>query len=612
MALFRKILRRLYLLLVFLLPLSIRWRLLAWPHRRSLRRLRAASLTPLQSQSATLQGIIDANRNTEFGRTHAFDQIKDLSTFAAKIPLRTYAELEPYIQRQRRGESNVITAAPLVGFALSGGCCGLPKPVPVTRTCLETWSLAEDMLWYQAIRRWSGLAKGCCLHLLPCYREETTRTTMPMLPMAVLVQATGAYLKRPSPIPYQIFSVVDENIRFYLILRLCIGQSVTVLRAASPGTLTILSEQLELLAPRLLEDLATGNIDHLDAVSPEIREALAHQRPDPLLARRLEAELGRKGRLVPRDVWPQLQLLICSTTGPSRSAANRLVDRFGTLPILDPGYRAAEGILTWPWLNEGGGLPALDGQYIEFLPSTGERETTLQCSELTTGQRYVPVITGPNGLYRYVMDDVVEVVSVQGDLPLLALVGRSRNRLRLESGTLEEGLISEAISEASRSTDVLLSGYTVWLYKKEMSPATINEPSARRGWFARLLRRGQKSASVSDSGAPDSGGSESASSSVLAQSLTIAIEPTRSLKEDRARKLVGAADSELRRASKIYDQLRGNKKLSRPSLLVVKQGTFSRFSRRRLAEGAAGAHTPVPALCEDDRMVSTEDIILEV
>jgi hypothetical protein len=610
MAALRNIVHRLLLLLAFLLPAALRWRLLVRRYRRAQAGLRSSLAEPQGTQLAVLRRIVESNRGTEFGRAHAFDQVQDQASFRTRVPLRTYSELEPFIERQRLGEPNVLVSAPCVGFAITGGSRGRPKPVLVTGESLHTWAAAEALLAREAIRNHPAVARGSCLHLLPCYTEQTSRTTLPMAPMSVLAATAGAPTGLRWILPHQLFALGDERLRYYLILRLAMRRRVSVLRAACPGTLIILAEYLEHIGPQLVEEVASGRVQQLEALPDSVRGVIPPQRPDQALATRLGQRLSRKGRLEPTDLWPDLSLLICSTTGSSQVAAGRLSDRFGNLPVMDPGYRAAEGILTWAWLEGQGGLPLLDGQYLEFLRAGSDDPTTAVLGELEVGQRYVIVLTGFNGMYRYVMDDIVEVIARTDGVPRFAIVGRSRYRIRLPAGSLDEETVTEAIAAGARNTDVVLGGYTVWLAKEELSSvvssrsvgegeeqgsAAPEPPVAKWGWLAKLLRR-----------------SPQRSEGPRRPMLTLALEPASSLGVERAKKLLAALDAELRKRSPAYDSSRGSGALDRPCLILLKPQTLSRARRRRLAEGTSGAHASLPVLAEDGWLVEHEDVELQL
>jgi hypothetical protein len=408
MPVLRRFLQRLLLFIAFLLPRALRRRLLLRPFRQAQNRLLHVLRAPAQSQSKALLQIVEANRRTEFGRAHAFDQVQDEASFIARVPLRTYHELEPYILRQAQGEPDVLVAEPPLGFAISNSGGGRARPVPITQSSLEKWRWVEELLLREAIRQQPKVARGRALHLLPVFASQKNQPSTPLLPLPVLLEALGqAPSFLPNVVPWQIFSIADEERRFYLSLRLAAGQAVVLLRAASPGTLTLLAEHLERLGPKLVEDITAGRVEHWEDLPEEVRRKLSLPRPNRRLARDLQQCLRQRGRLEPRDFFPQLQLLVCATTGPSRSAAERLCDRFGSLPLLDPGHRGAEGIVTLPWMDEVGGRLALEGQYWEFLPAGAS--TTQRLETLRVGERVQPVVTGWNGLYRYLLEEVFEV-----------------------------------------------------------------------------------------------------------------------------------------------------------------------------------------------------------
>jgi GH3 auxin-responsive promoter len=601
--------QRLRLLLVRALPRTLRGRLLTWPHRGAHRRLLSALEAPDRAQRASLRRIIEANRSTEFGRAHAFDQIQDPASLAANVPLRGFGELEPYILRQQGGESDVLVAGPLLGFAVSGGTRGSPKPIPVTPASLELWEWSEQLLERLALQRCPHVAGGRCLHLLPGYPAgRTSRGALPMLPMQVLQRVVGGNSPGaralPHVLPHELFALPDEAIRYYLVLRLAMTRRVTVLRAASPGTLTIMAEHLEALGPRLLDDLASGRVDHLEDLPEEVRQVVPRPRADPALAARLREQLDAAGRLEPRALWPSLGLLICSTTGASRAAADRLSDRFGDLPLLDPGYRSVEAVVTWPGIEGTGGFPAVEGQLLEFLPADGDGRATVLVGDLAVGRCYQPVVTGPNGLYRYVMDDLLEVLQHSPEGPRLALVGPAAQRLQLAQGALAEEPVGEAVVDAARSCELVLNGYTAWLQREAehvQEHVQGQDAAAEGGLFARLGRR-LRSMQSGERGE--------------AAALTFAVDPAEAgLGLGRARRLVDALDSALRRYSATYEGARedsGPSALGKPRLLVLRPGTFSRRRRRRLAAGAAGAHAPIPALSDDGWVVDPEDVELRV
>lgn len=54
---------------------------------------------PEQAQERLLRGMLSANRDCAFGRVHDFAGIRNAGDFRDKVPMHTYAQLQPQIGR---------------------------------------------------------------------------------------------------------------------------------------------------------------------------------------------------------------------------------------------------------------------------------------------------------------------------------------------------------------------------------------------------------------------------------------------------------------------------------------------------------------------------------
>ena len=60
-------------------------------------------------------------RETEFGRAHGFAAITSFEEFRARVPISTYDELRPWLDRVIAGEPSVLTREPVIAFEETGG-----------------------------------------------------------------------------------------------------------------------------------------------------------------------------------------------------------------------------------------------------------------------------------------------------------------------------------------------------------------------------------------------------------------------------------------------------------------------------------------------------------
>ncbi|PIE18101.1 MAG: hypothetical protein CSA65_06635 [Proteobacteria bacterium] len=624
-----------------ILPAPLRRKVALWPHRQAAQRLTRALHAPQAAQRRALAQIVEGNQQTEFGRTHGFARVTGLSDYVAKVPLRRYRDLEPYLRRQLEGSDEAsdkagVLFAGAVEARLLDTRGGRRRTLPLSAAGLAQRLWCEQLLEHKVLEHRVHTSGAPWLTLFPCTtlptdrppaaaddpasnaetaggRESAEQTEAPpkVAPVAtasvegvgalpqelVLARAQAEVLGKAGapPLPFELFAVAEEQQRFYLLLRLGLERRVSVLRAANPGTLLVLAEQVELLADRLLDDLAGGAISMREGLPKTMQGQLPTQlKPQPKRAAELRELRAAHGRLEPRHLWPELGLLVCDCGGPARLAAERLPDRFGDLALIDSGHWGAEGMLTLPTTGDEGGLALLEGQLLEFLPTSDEESApTLPADGLRLGERYLPVLTSHDGLYRLLLDQIVEVTEIDGGTPRLARCGPSETRVPLGEGQLEEHTVREALLEVCRELDVVVSGHTAWLQDPDevLPPPQGETDEESPGFWRRLFGRKAKKAAPSRE-----------------PTLTWAIETERGLDKDGLRKLARAAESELRRSCETYAKQRANKALGEARLLLLRPGSFARFTRRRLAEGRPGGHLPPPNLREVPLRLHPEDL----
>ena len=79
---------------------------------------------PAAVQRNLLVQLIGRNRESVFGREHRFASIRSVDDFRAAVPVRTYDDLLPWIDRAQRGEPRVLTAEPVIVFEQTSGSSG--------------------------------------------------------------------------------------------------------------------------------------------------------------------------------------------------------------------------------------------------------------------------------------------------------------------------------------------------------------------------------------------------------------------------------------------------------------------------------------------------------
>lgn len=93
---------------------------------------------PHDVQDEVLKKLLAAGRYSEFGQKYAFDDLLNYEDYKKRVPIHTYEQLFPYIERLLRGEQNILWPNEVKWFAKSSGTTNArSKFIPVTKDALE-------------------------------------------------------------------------------------------------------------------------------------------------------------------------------------------------------------------------------------------------------------------------------------------------------------------------------------------------------------------------------------------------------------------------------------------------------------------------------------------
>ena len=104
---------------------------------------------PEEVQLKTLRDLLKQASATEWGRRYSYAASGSYETFHASVPLQTYEMAQPWIERARSGEKDILWPGNTVWFARSSGTTNdKSKFIPVTTKALthNHFRGAEDIL----------------------------------------------------------------------------------------------------------------------------------------------------------------------------------------------------------------------------------------------------------------------------------------------------------------------------------------------------------------------------------------------------------------------------------------------------------------------------------
>ena len=411
---------------------------------------------PRGTQERLLRRILELNANTEFGKLYNFRSIRTIEEFQRAVPLNAYKDLEPFILQATDGVPNQLTMDPPSLFAITSGTTGTPKYIPITKSSRRDKSLAMRLWLYHAAQDHPKMFDGQILAVVSPEVEGYTKSGIPFG-----AESGHAYRNMPSvtqtvyAIPYDVFALEDYEAKYYTLLRLAVGKDISMIGTCNPSTILLLARKMDEYKSRILKDIYVGGIDPDIHLPGELRNSLeAHLKPDPDRSMRLEHCIGKSGKLLPRDVWPQLALIGCWKGGSVGLYLREFEQLFDpAIPIRDWGYLASEVRGSIPLRDEGcGGVLAIETNLYEFVEESdadSEQPRLLLADQLEVGKRYFVYPTTTGGLYRYEMNDLIGVTGLHEQTPVVEFIQQGKGVSSLTGEKLYETQVCAAVGKST-------------------------------------------------------------------------------------------------------------------------------------------------------------------
>jgi hypothetical protein len=381
------------------------WQIAGAPESR---RFERALRNPEEAQRAILHRLVRRNRGTRFGREHGFAEIRSVEDYRARVPLRGYDEIAPWIEAIRRGEADVLTRERVTRLVPTGGSSGGRKLIPWTASLGREFRRALAPWIVDLFLRQPELKGGPAYwSVSPAPGPEVDDGPVPIGfdgDSAYLGGRLAALVRPTLAFPESAARGLDvRGLQHATLVHLLRCRELRLVSVWHPSFFGVLLDRMAEWWDRLMEDVERGG------------SAGGGLPPDPRRAR----ELRRLGPHALREIWPRLGLVSCWTDAGAAASARELQERFPHVPVQGKGLLATEGVMSIPF---GGGRPlAVRSHFLEFLDDDGRPQLA---HELAEGRTYAVVLTTSGGLYRYLTHDRVRVVGRTAATPSIRFAGR--------------------------------------------------------------------------------------------------------------------------------------------------------------------------------------------
>ena len=434
-------------------------------------RLNFWSKHPRHAAEKTLRDILNISRDTVYGREHHFDVIlsatnaDDLFRLYRKyVPVNdSFETLRPYVERHKNGEENVLFPGKPDMYATTSGTTSEPKWIPMTHKYLKDVYGKMSHIWtWNFVRHRNRIFGG---HIFPIVGKEVEGYapdgTLFGSVSGVLVRDIPSVIKKHYTAPASVMSIGDYAARNYTLMRLALQhRDVTLWATANPSTILELMRTVDEFADRLITDIEQGTLDaDFDIPQPIRTELEAYMSPRPERADELRQIRQQHGQLLPKHYWPWLQYLSTWKCGNTKIYMEKYLDAFDWDRTFyqELGYIATECRFGFALDDTNESVLFPQFHYYEFVAEDeldSPDKHFLQIYELEQGKRYCAYVTTYSGLFRYNMNDLVEVGGKYYNTPTVHMVSKVNGIVSMTGEKLYEPQFIEAVHEAEKETGI--------------------------------------------------------------------------------------------------------------------------------------------------------------
>lgn len=390
--------------------------------RKRQNRIDAFIENPIKTQSETLLNLVNRARKTEFGIKHNFKAIKDYKDFRSYVPLHHYEELFPFIDRNLKGEQNLLWPSKIIWFAKSSGTTNdKSKFVPVSKEALFHchYRAGKDILSFYCeehknakIFTGKSLTLGGSHELNPVDKQSYIGDLS-----AILIDNLPYWVTRMRSPKKEIAFLGKWEEKIERMAQETISQNITSISGVPSWTMLFFKKVLEITGKKSIE-----------------------------------------------EVWPNLEMYMHG--GIKLQPFQNQLDAFFPSKKLNciEIYNASEGFFgIQPSSDIQEFLLMLDyGIFYEFIPYdeiNNVSNNAIPLEMVECDKTYAVVITTNAGLWRYQLGDTIKFTSIKPHR--FVIVGRTKQFINVFGEELMVNNAEKAIEIAANKCKVNITEYTV-------------------------------------------------------------------------------------------------------------------------------------------------------
>lgn len=399
----------------------------------TLNKVKRSMDTALQDQDTILHQLVKTGRNTQFGKDHHFESIKDAISYANQVPLRDYEQIKPYIEKIKAGQQNVLWKGKPIYFAKTSGTTSGVKYIPITKDSIPNHiNTARDALL--------------------CYMAESGNTSFANGKMIFL--SGSPELERVGGIPTgRLSGIVNHHVPSYLR------------KNQLPSYTTNCMEDWEAKLDKIVAETIHQDMTLISGIPPWMQmyfDRISDIKQDKIT-----------------NIFKNFSILVYGGVNfqPYKS---RLFETIGKQIDSVETFPASEGFFAFQdsQHSEGLLLNTNSGIYFEFVPVSEifeENPTRLTLKDVKIGENYCLIVSTNAGLWAYNVGDTIKFVTTN---PYRILVtGRVKHFISAFGEHVIAEEVEYALMQTAKEENIHITEFTVAPYISQDGGASYHE------WF---------------------------------------------------------------------------------------------------------------------------------
>ena len=403
------------------MPIPLINSIASWVLKQRIHQIELFLKYPNEVQNELMMNLIRSSEETVVGQKYDFGSIKSYQTFAERVPVSTYEDLEPMIELTRKGAQNVFWNTPIKWFAKSSGTTNAKsKFIPVSNEALEDchYKGSKDLL---------------CLYL------NNNENSEMFLGKSLRLGGSSQIYENNNTYFGDLSAILIENMPIWAEF------------SSTPSNKISLMSEWEAKLAAIINETKTENVTSFAGVPSWML----------VLLNRIMAETGIESL---SEIWPNLEVYFHGGVSfePYREQYKKILphNNFKYYEI----YNASEGFFAIQDLNYSNDLLLmLDyGIFYEFIPMDTfgtENQKIIRLADVELFKNYAVVITTNAGLWRYMIGDTVRFTSLSPYR--IRVSGRTKHHINVFGEELMVENTDMALAKTCSALHCEVKDYTV-------------------------------------------------------------------------------------------------------------------------------------------------------